>query len=87
MDVKEKLNELLDTARRKYEEYREDRYQKLREAKTRAEFEAVACNCEFRHSFYERELISNGVTVLKAKVVGIDQFNKWIPASEPPKGE
>ena len=30
-------------------------------------------------------LIANGVTVQESKGVEIDQFNKWIPTSEPPK--
>lgn len=32
-------------------------------------------------------LIANGVTVQESKGVEIDPVNKWIPATEPPKGK
>ena len=62
-DLKEKLVELLDTARYKYYGYEAAKDHRMRTAKTEAEFDAEASTYEIRHSFYARELIAHGVTV------------------------
>ena len=62
-DLKEKLVELLDTARNKYYGYEAAKDHRMRTAKTEAEFDAEASTYEIRHSFYARELIAHGVTV------------------------
>jgi hypothetical protein len=69
--MREKLIELLDKAKSGYEDYLAEKDRKMRMAKTDADFEAEANTIEIRHSFYARELITNGVTV-----------QGWIPVSE-----
>ena len=59
----DKLIDLLDTARYKYQEYEAEKDHRMRTAKTEAEFDAEANTYETRHSFYARELRNNGVTV------------------------
>lgn len=68
--MREKLIELLDKAKSGYEDYLAEKDRKMRMAKTDADFEAEANTIEIRHSFYARELITNGVTV-----------QQWVPVS------
>ena len=60
----DKLIDLLDTARLKYQEYEAEKYHQMRAARTEAEFDAEANTYETRHSFYARELRNHGVEIL-----------------------
>ena len=76
MDIKEKLMELIDIGsgcpdgKDPFGDFCEScRYK-----------ESTMCHLESLADY----LIANGVTMQESKGVEIDQFNKWIPASEPP---
>ena len=59
----DRLIDLLDTARHKYQEYEAEKDHRMRTAKTEAEFDAEASTYEVRHSFYARELRNSGVEI------------------------
>ena len=59
----DKLIDLLDTARYRYQEYEAEKDHRMRVAKTEEEFDTEANTYETRHSFYARELRNSGVEI------------------------